>query len=133
MRRGYDLSEKLPDGSHRWHCQVRGQFQALRKIHELVEHSPNEIVALDSITRELFSSSNNGTSSTRDGDHHNQESLNGDKSQTVSKLRQFLADLRQETYADGDFRAELNKLLKSVAPGEEPMDHDRGESGVDCT
>lgn len=47
MQRNFDIFEKFPDGSTVWRTCVSGKFDADRKLAELVEHSENEIVAID--------------------------------------------------------------------------------------
>jgi len=47
MRRNYDIFERFPDGSSLWLAYVPGQFDALRKIQELAEHSEHEFFAID--------------------------------------------------------------------------------------
>jgi hypothetical protein len=59
MRRDYEIFERLPNGSSLWHGKVRGQFEAKRKLHELAERPPNEILAMDSSTKEILQSSQN--------------------------------------------------------------------------
>ncbi len=56
MRRDYDIFEKFPDASPVWRSQVRGRFEARRKIHELAEHSTNEFFAMESISKEILPS-----------------------------------------------------------------------------
>jgi hypothetical protein len=47
MRRNYDIFEKFPDGSTLWRACVSGQFDAQRKVQELIKHSHNNFFAID--------------------------------------------------------------------------------------
>jgi hypothetical protein len=47
MRHNYDIFEKFPDGSTLWRACVSGQFDAQRKVQELIEHSQNIFFAID--------------------------------------------------------------------------------------
>jgi hypothetical protein len=47
MRHTYDIFEKFPDGSTLWRACVSGQFDAQRKVQELIEHSQNVFFAID--------------------------------------------------------------------------------------
>ena len=47
IRRDYDIFEKFPDGSTLWRACVSGQFDAQRKVQELIEHSQNIFFAID--------------------------------------------------------------------------------------
>jgi hypothetical protein len=47
MRRNFDVFEKFPDGSTLWRVCVNGRYEALRKMHELAEHSGNEFFLID--------------------------------------------------------------------------------------
>jgi hypothetical protein len=47
MRHNYDIFEKFPDGSTLWRACVSGQFDAQRKVQELIEHSHNIFFAID--------------------------------------------------------------------------------------
>jgi hypothetical protein len=47
MLRAFDIFEKLPNGSTVWRTCVSGQFEAERKLQELIEHSNHEFLAID--------------------------------------------------------------------------------------
>jgi hypothetical protein len=47
MRRDFDIFEKFPDGSSLWRVCVSGEFEAQRKVHDLIEHSDNQFFAID--------------------------------------------------------------------------------------
>jgi len=53
MRRDYDIFEKFPDGSMIWRACVRGQFEAKRKVQELIELSEHEFVVIGIQAEEL--------------------------------------------------------------------------------
>jgi hypothetical protein len=63
MRATYDIFEKFPDGSTLWRACVHGRYAAQRKIHELAEHSENQIVAIEIPVKEPLPS--NVTSESR--------------------------------------------------------------------
>jgi hypothetical protein len=47
MRRDYDIFEKFQDGQLIRRASVFGEFEAKRKMHELMELSENEFVAIE--------------------------------------------------------------------------------------
>jgi hypothetical protein len=55
MRCDYDIFEKFRDGSIIWRTSVRGQFEAKRKIQELMELPENEFVAIEVLVEEFAS------------------------------------------------------------------------------
>jgi hypothetical protein len=53
MDREYDLFEKLPNGSPRWHAHVLGLETARRRLAEIAKDTRNECFAIHLPTKEI--------------------------------------------------------------------------------
>jgi hypothetical protein len=58
MDRDYDLFEVFPDGTLIWRDSVTGHENAIRRLKELAELTPNELRVMHILTNSLIASLN---------------------------------------------------------------------------